>query len=454
MQLGSRKGAALLLLREVRYLLLHLFLPVVQCFCIYRGRLFYMAVFAKRFLLFSMLWGFFFFLSTLSAAESKENEPRSIIHQEKLPASTGVSAFLDPMIADGFDFPVGDAEAQGTYVSELDDKTYSGWYVASKFGELYSLGIHTGDDWNGIGGGDTDIGQPVYAIAKGKVISARDYGAPWGIVVLIKHLYLENSRLSSCYSLYAHFSTSEVIEGQLVEKRTRIGTIGKGGGSYPAHLHLEIRKGNMWEYPTTYWPSSNGKTLAWVKQHYEDPSVFIKTHRQLTVPRNESSLLIAVKHQYRMAYIEKGKVLTTYTIALSQEPAGHKQQQGDNRLPEGEYRIIQKSKGPFDIGPYSGFLGTAWLRINYPNNSDAISGFERKIISKKEMEKIINANNEGKEPSKYTGLGGGIGIHGWVNDWIADGAQNLTWGCISMHNDDLNELYPKVAEGTKILIVK
>ena len=36
-------------------------------------------------------------------------------------------------------------------------------------------GIHTGEDWNGRGGGDTDFGQPVMAVATGKVVVARRF---------------------------------------------------------------------------------------------------------------------------------------------------------------------------------------------------------------------------------------------------------------------------------------
>ena len=137
---------------------------------------------------------------------------------------------------------------------------------------------------------------------------------------------------------------------------------------------------------------------------------------------------------------------------IGQDPIGHKVRQGDNRLPEGEYRIIQKSKGPFS-GKWAEYYGPAWMRINYPNNYDAENGYQKGLITKKERKSIIKANNTGKFPPKTTKLGGGIGIHGWICDWIADGTQNLTWGCISMHNNDLLELYKKMPLNTKIIIL-
>ena len=40
---------------------------------------------------------------------------------------------------------------------------YAGWRIETHFAENYQLGIHTGEDWNGNGGGNTDLGQDVHA---------------------------------------------------------------------------------------------------------------------------------------------------------------------------------------------------------------------------------------------------------------------------------------------------
>jgi murein L,D-transpeptidase YafK len=163
------------------------------------------------------------------------------------------------------------------------------------------------------------------------------------------------------------------------------------------------------------------------------------------------TLLVAHKSTYRMGLYAKGKLLKTYFIALGQEPLGHKTQQGDNHTPEGVYKIIQKARGPFE-GAYAAYLGVAWMRLNYPNNADAINGFKKGLITEAQKNAIINANNAGKEPPKNTKLGGGIGIHGWNGSWPGDDQQNLTWGCISMQNPDLDELYKRVPVGTTIVI--
>ena len=56
------------------------------------------------------------------------------------------------LIANGFDFPVGKPDAKG-------------YYNAQPFGK----NTHLGDDWNGLRGGDSDLGDPIYNIAHGKV---------------------------------------------------------------------------------------------------------------------------------------------------------------------------------------------------------------------------------------------------------------------------------------------
>ena len=74
--------------------------------------------------------------------------------------------------ADGFDFPVGDADGDGEYTDLKTGKVHLGWHVTTHFCEWYSYGFHPAEDWNGDGGANTDLGQPVHAIAAGKVVFA------------------------------------------------------------------------------------------------------------------------------------------------------------------------------------------------------------------------------------------------------------------------------------------
>jgi murein L,D-transpeptidase YafK len=172
----------------------------------------------------------------------------------------------------------------------------------------------------------------------------------------------------------------------------------------------------------------------------------------LLIPAEEEAFIFVKKSDHQLHFFNAGVPKETFEIALSQSPIGHKVEQGDNHLPEGHYNIIQKSQGPFsgDMGP---FFGTGWMRLNYPNPFDTEAGYQKKWISKSQRDAMVKAWKAGKEPSKGTRLGGGIGIHGWNGDWSGYGTRSLTWGCISMHNTDLTNFYKSVPKGTPILIV-
>ena len=122
--------------------------------------------------------------------------------------------------ADYFDLPVGKPVGKG-------------YYNAQKFGE----NNHLGDDWNGLGGGDTDYGDSIYSIANGQVTFAKDIKGGWGKVIRIKHKYKEKFY----ESLYAHCSKISVSKGEWVRRGQFIGNIGDCEGRYKAHLHLELR---------------------------------------------------------------------------------------------------------------------------------------------------------------------------------------------------------------------
>lgn len=115
-------------------------------------------------------------------------------------------------------------------------------YNAQKYWDMNEKrgGHHTGDDLNGIGGRNTDLGDPVFATADGSVRFAGESSAGWGKVILLAHRTADGKELQS---MYAHLDRIDVSTGQPVGRGSRIGTVGTGNGYYPAHLHFEIRKG-------------------------------------------------------------------------------------------------------------------------------------------------------------------------------------------------------------------
>lgn len=351
--------------------------------------------------------------------------------------------------ADGFDFPFGDGEGGGSYTDIATGKRYDGWYKATRFAESYSLGIHTGEDWNGAGGGNTDLGQPVYAVANGRVVFAEDCGRLWGNVVVLEHVFYENDERHEIRSLYAHLNEIKVSAGDEVRRRQLIATVGQDPEKlFGAHLHLELRRDAT--LAPTYWPSSNGKDEAWVREHYEEPTAFVKSHRKLFVPQGEPSLVLVGRSLYKMRLYEGGRVVGDYDISLGQGE-GDKQTQGDNRTPRGMYFVVQKKRGDFP-GPYGAYFGGHWIRINYPNRFDAARGRAAKLITPSQETTITSAWERRAQTVETTRLGGGIGFHGWARGWEDTGPRRLSWGCVVLHLKDLPDFYSRLPEGAMVVI--
>ncbi len=104
---------------------------------------------------------------------------------------------------------------------------------------------HLGDDLNGIGGYNSDLGDPVYAAATGKVVYRGVPGPGWGNMIILAHRVRnpQTGELEVVQSMYAHLDTSLVEPDQVVARGQKIATVGTAFGKYYAHLHFEIRLG-------------------------------------------------------------------------------------------------------------------------------------------------------------------------------------------------------------------
>jgi murein DD-endopeptidase MepM/ murein hydrolase activator NlpD len=113
-------------------------------------------------------------------------------------------------------------------------------YNAQKFWEMNEKrgGHHTGDDLNGIGGMNTDLGDPVFAAGDGLVIYAGEPSPGWGKIIVLAH---RDSEAKPIHTMYAHLHEIKAKLNSLVARGEVIGTVGTGNGYYPAHLHFEAR---------------------------------------------------------------------------------------------------------------------------------------------------------------------------------------------------------------------
>ncbi|WP_395748116.1 L,D-transpeptidase family protein [Prosthecobacter sp.] len=339
-----------------------------------------------------------------------------------LPAQD-LTPFLSPDLADGFDFPVGGPDGTASYTDASTQRRYKKWTVNENIIDALALESH--ETWTGIG----TANQPVHTLAAGTVTEVKD-NELW-----LEYRYLENGQPQHLLVIYTGIHDATLKSGDVVKRRQRIAKIAPGLNDTPAHLTITLHHLRYAEAAT--WPMS--------------VSQFIRTHRHLLIPAKEDRLIIAIKHTYQLHVCEKGKLSLTLPIALGQDGRQRKTTDGDNRTPVGEYRITQKSKGPFD-GTYGAYLGAAWLRLNYPNAYDARTALSENRITQKQHVAITSAAHQGTMSPRGTPLGDGVGIHGWVADW-PDGPHHLTWGCLSLRKADLLQLHDLVRNGTRVLIV-
>jgi len=352
-------------------------------------------------------------------------------------------------VADGFDFSVGDANGKGPYQEKATGRIYNGWYVAVPFAKSYSYGIHTGEDWSGLGPAETDLGQDVHTVAIGRVAFAEFCGKLWGNVVMIDHLFYENNEKKRIRSVYAHLHDIKVRKGETVQRRQVIGTVGQDPDKlFAPHLHLELR----WDesLSATFWPSSNGKDVAWIKEHYTAPTPFINTHRSVPAPQREATLLLVDQSTYKMRLYKSGQLQGEYDVSFGQGQ-GAKRVQGDNKTPTGMYFVTQKHSGNFD-GPYGAYFGGYWIKINYPNGFDAERGKAAGLISPAQQASISKQWRLRTPTLETTRLGGGIGFHGWIREWENTGPRHLSWGCVVMHLYDISKLYGQIPVGSMVVI--
>ena len=126
------------------------------------------------------------------------------------------------------------------------------------------------------------------------------------------------------------------------------------------------------------------------------------------------------KGQRKLQLLSETRLLKEYDMEMGFAPQGHKMIQNDGRTPEGAYLIDRRNPN----SRYHLSLG-----ISYPD-----------------LEDIARAKAMGKQP------GGDIFIHGTPKNYV--GQKDWTWGCIAVSDDEIEEIYAMVRDGTPIFIYR
>ena len=141
-------------------------------------------------------------------------------------------------------------------------------------------------------------------------------------------------------------------------------------------------------------------------------------------PLAKADRILIEKAMRRLTLYHSDKILAQYRVALGSHPSGKKEFEGDGKTPEGNYVIDQHH-------PHSSYHLS--LHISYPNENDR-----------------RNAARHNKS------AGGQIMIHGLPNgigfikvphtlvDWTA--------GCIAVSNEEIEQIYAAVDDGTPVRI--
>ena len=133
-----------------------------------------------------------------------------------------------------------------------------------------------------------------------------------------------------------------------------------------------------------------------------------------------ADMVIVWKSRRRMALFFKRQLLKSYRIRLGFNPIGHKQEEGDGRTPEGRYFITHHN-------PKSAYHMS--LGLNYPNKKDKKAA-------------AIRNSDPGKD----------IFIHGGPKNILMHLFTDWTNGCIAVLNNEIEEIYKLVPDGTVVYI--
>ena len=142
------------------------------------------------------------------------------------------------------------------------------------------------------------------------------------------------------------------------------------------------------------------------------------------------------------AHCEGGRV-RVFTVALGREPLGPKLVAGDQRTPEGEYRI----SGPARPSRFHRFLP-----FDYPSLADVERAHRLGIVNDSQYEDLKRALAAGS-PVPVSLLGGGLGFHGEGARWRGD-TPYLDWtnGCIALSDADLDFMADRVEPGVPVRV--
>lgn len=153
-------------------------------------------------------------------------------------------------------------------------------------------------------------------------------------------------------------------------------------------------------------------------------TIFGISHSKSAIPLPIADSILLIKHTHTLTLLREGQPIKQYRVALGRVGLGPKDHAGDNKVPEGTYRIVGRN-------PRSAFHRA--LRVGYPT-----------------PQQITAARTRGVDP------GGDIMIHGIRNGlgWLGSAQRLVDWtkGCIAVTDPEMDQIWSAVSDGTPIEI--
>jgi len=142
--------------------------------------------------------------------------------------------------------------------------------------------------------------------------------------------------------------------------------------------------------------------------------------------------IVIDKSNYELYVYDKLGWFATYPVVFGNNSLDDKKMEGDRNTPEGNFKIASKRVHE----KWDRYMG-----LDYPT-SESLAKF--------------NQRKQRGEIPRSASPGGGVGIHGtWPHeDFVIDRYKNWTNGCISLKNEDVEDIYSYVPVGTPVTIQK
>jgi len=153
---------------------------------------------------------------------------------------------------------------------------------------------------------------------------------------------------------------------------------------------------------------------------------FYAHHNWNPLPPNTTiDRIVVEKSARKLSIFRGGEKLKTYRVALGRNPTGAKQQEGDQKTPEGVYKIDNRN-------PHSNFHLA--LHISYPSAEDTA-----------------------RAAAKGVSAGYDIMVHGLPNGrgWLGAFHRRKDWtaGCIALTDEEIEELWRVTPDDSPIEIL-